>query len=122
MDNATPNVKADSKGRLAGGNPEMKYTRKTHPNGKIEYVPEVPNEFDAMREVGWHQFTSFFGATPDEVLKDGIRLVDYNSKEGEFLPTGFMVTKFVTTPQGSRVYEGGESLKERVFIRVGKEG
>lgn len=34
-------VKADSKGRLTGAQPETKYLRKEHPDGRIEYTPEL---------------------------------------------------------------------------------
>lgn len=113
-------VKADSKGRLTGAQPETRYTRKEHPDGRIEYVPEVPNKFDEIRSITNKQFTEFFGDEPGKVLKDGIELVEFSAGE-DYLPTGIMLTRFITTETGARVYQGGQSLKERVFIRIERE-
>lgn len=111
-------VKADSKGRLTGAQPETRYTRKEHPDGRIEYIPEVPKEFDAVRDVTQDQFKAFFGFPPTEISRDSMR-VEWVQSGGKWIPNGiaFEVIRF---KDGKRVIEGDSIAKDSVLIRVEK--
>lgn len=111
-------VKADSKGRLTGAQPETRYTRKEHPDGRIEYVPEVPREFDAVRDVTQEQFKAFFGFRPNEICRDSLH-VEWVKSSGKWIPNGIAFEAF-RYENGKRVIEGDSIAKDSVLIRVEK--
>lgn len=112
-------VKADSKGRLTGAQPETRYLKRTDPDGTITYVPEVPRNVTNCQDVTTKQFKDFFGVSPDTVAADSIRTT-YLSDKG-FLPHGIFFEWFATDGSGHRVYETGEAIRGRTLIRIRKE-
>lgn len=114
-------VKADSKGRLTGAQPETKYLRREAADGTITYVPEVPKEFDTDRGVSWEEFESFFGVPPSQVAQDGITAVSLLTPREGFLNNGILVRAFVTAADGSRLASGGEVQAKDLLIRIKEE-
>lgn len=113
-------VKADSKGRLTGAQPETRYTRKEHPDGRIEYVPEVPTEFDEIIDVTEGQFEDFFGVSPHFVTADdGIRVARVR-KDG-YLPHGLTVARFRVGGDGKRVIPGERFARLNTLIRIKRD-
>lgn len=112
-------VKADSKGRLTGAIPETRYTRKNHPDGRVEYIPEMPNEFDAVRDVTQEQFEAFFGFNPEVVSRDSVQ-VEWVKSYGKWIPNGIAFEVFKVTESGERVVEESEVQKDRVLIRIAR--
>lgn len=115
-------VKADSKGRLTGAQPETRYLKRIDPDGTITYVPEVPNEFDEIRDVTAKQFEEFFGVNPNYTVAEDIQVFEKVTEKG-FNPSGLVFQRFAINEEGERVYtEDGHNAKRlRTLIRIRKE-
>lgn len=115
-------VRADSKGRLTGAIPGNRYVKKVDPEGVITFSPEIPREFDAVREVTESQFEEFFGVSPAEVPEhQGILMHRSSKPEPGYLPVGLVVSRFALEEDGTRKIEGGIAVKERTLIRIKRD-
>lgn len=115
-------VKADSKGRLTGAQPETRYLQRTDPDGTITYVPEVPKEFDEIRDVTAKQFEEFFGVSPSYAVAEDIQVFDKVREEG-FSHFGLVLQRFAINEEGGRVFpqDGYSAKRLRTLIRIRKE-
>lgn len=101
-------VKADSKGRLTGAQPETRYTRKEQPDGTIEYVPEIPTTFDDVIDVTEDEFEGFFGVNPHFVTTEDIKVSRITSMTDKYLPNALVLTRFkIVNELGHREYRNG---------------
>lgn len=116
-------VKADSKGRLTGADPDRKYTRIQHRDGSITFRAENPNPEGDTHDVTEEQFTAFFKVSPWQASADEDLIVKPLStaemEGGKYLPTGIVVTYYAFDNEGRRIYENGGNPEMRsLLIRI----
>lgn len=67
-------VRSDSKGRLTGAIPGVEYTKKTHPDGRIEYIPKMetfhPNLETPVVVVSWSDRSANVRVSVDVPVSD----------------------------------------------------
>lgn len=107
-------VKSDSKGRLTGADPSTRYIRSTAPDGVITFTPEVPREFEEVRDVTSESFEGFFGIAPDEMRVANDIYIQRITGDASVLPHGLVFERFVTNETGL------QTKIEQVLIRIKK--
>lgn len=105
-------VKADTKGRVTGAEPEKSYVRKEARDGVLTYTPVIPFEFAEVRDVTNAKFEAFFGVPVGQVLADSNMAVPLRDKYADvkYYPHGLIFTRFS---------ENRET--EQVLIRILKD-
>lgn len=119
--NTRREVKADSKGRLTGAQPETQYVKREAADGTIIYEPVAPKVFDVYRDVTFDQFEEFFGVSPSDVRAQDVK-VHYLYDNGDYLHNSLVVKTFIRNEDGSKVRDEHNNLAEqRVLIRIKKD-
>lgn len=112
-------VKADSKGRLTGAQPDTRYTRNEHPDGRIEYVPETPTTFDDVIDVTEEEFESLFQVNPRYVAAKDIQVQRIDSMTEKYFPHALVLTRYkVVNEEGHREFKNGPAKLEDLSVRL----
>lgn len=118
-------VKADSKGRLTGAEPEVNYHRNVLPGGTIVYTPSGPKSMDEIqnpavqevRDVSEEEAEKFFGVPMTGLAAQPIEIYSGVAAKG-FVNHGLVFQRFDLDSSGDQVVEDGIRKKTSVLIRI----